>query len=49
MRQLLELLEKINIFEIKKKMEGITFVENFIENPSELFENLKVNVNGMIE
>ncbi len=25
-------------------MEGITFVENFIENPNELFENLKVNV-----
>ena len=25
-------------------MDGITFVENFIENPNELFENLRVNV-----
>jgi alkylated DNA repair dioxygenase AlkB len=25
-------------------MEGITFIENFIENPNELFDNLKVNV-----
>lgn len=25
-------------------MEGITFIENFIDNPNELFENLKINV-----
>ena len=27
-----------------ENMEGITFVENFIKNPNELFENLRVNV-----
>jgi hypothetical protein len=30
-------------------MNGVTFIENFIDNPTELFDSLKTMLNGMKE